>query len=92
MGWGEMQVPCHQAAGGSPAEAYWAPVVNNLAGLLPDFAPKSSHDVFIRFKLTAQAVVFAEMLIPRPAVAMDEEHLPSIRRKNVTQGRKDRRV
>jgi len=54
-----------------------------------DLAADASDDVFVAIEFAAQAVVLAVVRIIRPAVAVNEQDAPSIRRKDVTQGGED---
>src|SRR5690606_29231782 len=54
-------------------------------GFLADLAPHAGHHVLVGFKLAAQSVVLAQMLVAGPRVAMDHQHAPPIRRKHVAE-------
>src|SRR5438132_5335354 len=72
------------------------PAQQNLVALQPcllfDLTAHASHDVLLAIQLAAQAVELSEVRIIRPAVAMDQQDLPLVRREAVTQRGQDRGI
>src|SRR5438105_3890907 len=62
------------------------------AGLLAHFPSQPRDHVFARVQLAAQAVVLAEMGVLGPSIAVNKQNLSAVRRQEVTEGSKDRRV
>src|SRR5262245_37310546 len=61
------------------------------ARLLADLAAHAGDDIFVRIELAAEAVVFAEVIVVGPRVAMDEQHAFAIGGEDVTERRENRR-
>lgn len=56
---------------------------------LLDFPGEAGKNIFVRPHFAAQAVVLAKVSVGRPGVAMDQQGLGPVRRKNVAKGSDD---
>src|SRR5689334_12082081 len=58
-------------------------------GFFPNLAPNAGNDIFTGVELAAQTVVFAEVGIARPAIAMYKQHTLAVRGNYVTKRGQD---
>ena len=60
------------------------------ARLLSNFTTHARHHVLVRFQLTAEAVVLADMVIVLPDIAMNHQDAPPVLGQHIAEGGQDR--